>query len=135
MQLTFVLLGLFGTGNFAELSSFDPMWVRPLITSFSPFIITGLIVIKISVVIMLCTLAVFTLTVTTPSKVGTLFALLMAFCKVMVIVFFIQIQNEGSWLDIGTSLSKFIISTVLTLILMIYYHLSYVLVTTTIDLD
>lgn len=129
LQLTFALLGFFGTGNFASLSSFDPMWVKPLITSFSPFIITGLIVVKISVPFMMCTIAVYTINSLTPVKIDAVFSIMLAFCEVMLMGFLANIETEGSWLDIGTSLSRFIVCGVFILVVMIYYKFAGTLLT------
>lgn len=123
-QLAFALLGFFGTGNLASISSFDPMWVKPLITSFSPFIITGLIVIKISIPFLMCTIAVYTIHNLTPGLISTVFTIMLGYCEVMLTCFFVSIQTEGSWLDIGTSLSRFIVCGVIILILMIYYQIA-----------
>lgn len=45
-QTLYIILAFFGTGNIASLNSFEVRWVTCFITSFKPFIITGLILLK-----------------------------------------------------------------------------------------
>lgn len=56
--MLYVMIGMFSTGNLASFSSFDPSWVRFLVKTFSPFLMAGLIIIKlmIPIVILLCIL-------------------------------------------------------------------------------
>uniref|UniRef100_A0A182M7J9 GPI ethanolamine phosphate transferase 1 n=1 Tax=Anopheles culicifacies TaxID=139723 RepID=A0A182M7J9_9DIPT len=56
--MLFLLASFFGTGNLATVSSFDPNWVRCFVTTFSPFTMMGLIVLKllIPVLLLVCVL-------------------------------------------------------------------------------
>lgn len=51
--LAYVLLSFFGTGNLASISSFDPNAVRCFVGTFSPFVMAGLIVVKLFVPVLL----------------------------------------------------------------------------------
>jgi phosphatidylinositol glycan class N len=45
--LTLVEVAFFGTGNLASLNSFNPSFIRNFISTFSPFVMTALLVMKI----------------------------------------------------------------------------------------
>lgn len=134
LQLTFTLLGFLGMGNLASISSFDPMWVKPLVTSFSPFLITGLIILKISIPFMMCTMAIYAINSLAFGKIRRVFTIMLGFCDIMLVHFLQTIQTDGSWLEIGTSLSRFIICGVILLIFLFYYQLSETLVTKSLPL-
>lgn len=51
--LVYVLLSFFGTGNLATISSFDPNAVRCYVGTFAPFVMAGLIVVKLFVPVLL----------------------------------------------------------------------------------
>lgn len=53
--MNFIFVSFFGTGNIASVSSFDPNWVRCLVSTFSPFLMTTLIIIKLLIPILLVT--------------------------------------------------------------------------------
>lgn len=53
MVLVYVLLSFFGTGNLASISSFDPNAVRCFVGTFAPFVMAGLIVVKLFVPVLL----------------------------------------------------------------------------------
>lgn len=42
----YIIVAFFGTGNIASLNSFEVRWVTCFITSFQPFIITALVLMK-----------------------------------------------------------------------------------------
>lgn len=58
LQVIYMLIAFFGTGNMATVSSFDPNWVRFFISTFSPFTMMILVVLKmlIPIFILVCTL-------------------------------------------------------------------------------
>jgi GPI ethanolamine phosphate transferase 1 len=45
--MLYLFISFFGTGNIASISSFDPNWVRCYVTTFSPFLMAALIVLKL----------------------------------------------------------------------------------------
>lgn len=46
IQLLYIIIAFFGTGNIASLNSFEVRWVTCFVTSFQPFLITGLVLLK-----------------------------------------------------------------------------------------
>ncbi|XP_055637400.1 GPI ethanolamine phosphate transferase 1 [Toxorhynchites rutilus septentrionalis] len=120
--ISFILTSFFGTGNMATVSSFDPNWVRLLVTSFSPFLITGLIILKllIPVFILICAMKALQITMKVESRV--LFLIIFVICDIMCLQFFFLIKNKGSWLDIGTSISHFVIMECTTIVFIALFH-------------
>lgn len=58
MQILYVLVSFFGTGNIASISSFDPNWVRCFVSTFAPFLMASLIILKLLTPILLVMCAV-----------------------------------------------------------------------------
>ncbi|XP_058816822.1 GPI ethanolamine phosphate transferase 1-like [Topomyia yanbarensis] len=115
----YMLISFFGTGNLATVSSFDPNWLRFFISTFSPFVMTGLIVFKllIPLLILLCVLRA--IQIITQVQTQTVFLLIFIICNLTCLHFFYLIKNKGSWLDIGLSISHFIIMECTTIILIL----------------
>lgn len=119
---------MFASGNAASLSSFDPLWVRSFVTVFSPFTMAILIVMKLLIPILLVLCAFCVVIVKIRIAPRDVFLTMTLFSDVMVLIFFFQIRNEGSWKDIGLSLSRFIIAEVMTICLMVLHLVARVLV-------
>ncbi|XP_065078115.1 GPI ethanolamine phosphate transferase 1, partial [Ochlerotatus camptorhynchus] len=123
-SITFVLymlVSFFGTGNIATVSSFDPNWVRLLVSTFSPFLMTGLIVFKLLVPILISVCVLRSLQIIIKVKAQTLFLLIFIICDLMCLNFFYLIKNKGSWLEIGSSISHFVIMEFTTIVLIFLY--------------
>ncbi|XP_047495718.1 GPI ethanolamine phosphate transferase 1-like [Penaeus chinensis] len=117
--LFFIILAFFGTGNLASINSFDPSFVYCFVTVFSPFVMGGLLLFKIIIPFLLVTC--FFHAICTIIKVPTraLFYVFLVMSDFMALHFFFLIRTEGSWLEIGTSLSHYIISMATTLFLIL----------------
>ncbi|KAH1007669.1 hypothetical protein HUJ04_004875 [Dendroctonus ponderosae] len=127
--MVFIFLGFFGTGNIASLNSFDPMWVRTFLTVFSPFKMMGLIIMKI-IVPFLFTCCVFrAINAIGKENILQMFCIILVFSDLMVLQFLYFITNVGSWMDIGSSLSHFIIMEGFVTILLGLYGLAHLLTT------
>lgn len=117
--MLYTLLCFFGTGNMASISSFDPRWTRHFVTVFSPFTMMILILLKIMIPLILvgCASRAF--------ASSTVFAgvLFLGNCLTLPLIF--GVTNHGSWLDIGSAISRFIIALALPYSLFILYYLSY----------
>lgn len=57
-QILYILVSFFGTGNIASISSFDPNWVRCFVSTFSPFLMAALIIVKLLIPVLLVMCAV-----------------------------------------------------------------------------
>ncbi|CAF0725015.1 unnamed protein product [Brachionus calyciflorus] len=105
----YLLLAFFGTGNMASINSFDPVSVYCFITVFSPFLMGFLLFLKITIpfliviAIFYCVYDVIHLSI----RISYIFLMIMS--DLMALRFFFLIRTEGSWLDIGTSISHYII--------------------------
>lgn len=107
-----ILLGLlsyFGTGNIASVNTFDPATVYCFLTIFSPFIMGALILWKMVVpfIFVSCVFNVIISLTDRPLKTHLLLMLLMS--DVMGLNFFFLVRDSGSWLEIGISISHYVI--------------------------
>ncbi|XP_060585515.1 GPI ethanolamine phosphate transferase 1-like [Ruditapes philippinarum] len=122
-----ILTGFFGTGNIASINSFDPSSVLCFVSVFSPFVMGALLLFKVVVpfVLVTCTLqAVHTIT-QVPFQGLLMIILLMSDC--MAVHFFFLVQDYGSWLDIGTSISHYIIVMCMIIFTKLLYGVSHLL--------
>ncbi|XP_055920389.1 GPI ethanolamine phosphate transferase 1 [Eupeodes corollae] len=114
--LLYTLFTFFGTGNTASVSSFDPNVMRCFITTFSPFIIMGLVVLKLFLPMLLSVVIIYG-TVGEVLNERRVFIAMLFICDVMGLQFLYLVRNKGSWLEIGSSISHFVIMEVTTLVL------------------
>ncbi|KIM35184.1 hypothetical protein M413DRAFT_14705 [Hebeloma cylindrosporum] len=113
--LFFVQVGFFGTGNVASISSFYLAPVYRLIPIFNPFYMSTLLIFKIIApyVMLSVTFAVLNDALHLPP-----FSLLLVALTItdgMTLTFFYQVQDTGSWLEIGQSITFFCIASLLLL--------------------
>lgn len=125
--MLYLIISFFGTGNMATVSSFDPNWVRCLVKTFSPFLMTGLIIFKLSIPINLLSCCYRAIHIALRSDTKKMFILMLIICDIMCLNFLFLVKNKGSWLDIGTSLSHFVIMEVTVIVLIIFYVIAQLL--------
>ncbi|KAM9839610.1 GPI ethanolamine phosphate transferase 1 [Aulostomus maculatus] len=115
----FIITAFFGTGNIASINSFDPASVYCFLTVFNPFIMGGLMMWKVIIpfIIVMCTFE--TIQVATQLSSRSLFLLVLVISDLMALHFFFLVQDYGSWLDIGTSISHYVIVMSMTIFLMV----------------
>ncbi|PGH15050.1 GPI ethanolamine phosphate transferase 1 [Polytolypa hystricis UAMH7299] len=101
----------FCTGNIASISSFSLDSVYRLIPIFNPFSQGALLMFKILVpfAIISANLGILNRRLRVPPS--ALFMLVMAISDIMTLNFFYMVKDEGSWLDIGTTISHFCIAS------------------------
>ncbi|TDL27113.1 PigN-domain-containing protein [Rickenella mellea] len=111
--LFFVQVAFFGTGNVASVSSFYLEPVYRLVPVFNPFIMASLLIFKIIAPYVMLS-AVFA---TLNSQLGlppfSLFLIALSMTDMMTITFFLNVTDTGSWLEIGQSISFFVIASLL----------------------
>ncbi|XP_046492367.1 GPI ethanolamine phosphate transferase 1 isoform X1 [Neodiprion pinetum] len=122
-EMLYVLLGFFGTGNIASISSFDPTWTRHFLTVFSPFTMCTLIVLKTSIPLLVVGCGIRTLA---PSNLF-MTTILLADCLTLQVMH--TVTPRGSWMDIGSAISRFVIAMTLPCLMLLLYHISRLLVT------
>jgi phosphatidylinositol glycan class N len=101
----------FSTGNIASVSSFSLDAVYRLIPVFDPFSQGALLMLKILAPFAILSANLGILNRRLGVAPSALFMIVMAVGDVMTISFFWMVRDEGSWLDIGTSISHFCIAS------------------------
>jgi phosphatidylinositol glycan class N len=104
----------FSTGNIASISSFSLDAVYRLIPIFDPFSQGALLMFKIMVPFAIISANLGILNRRLGLKSSALFMVVMAISDVMTIRFFYMVRDEGSWLEIGTTISHFVIGSLLS---------------------
>ncbi|KAF2180535.1 GPI ethanolamine phosphate transferase 1 [Zopfia rhizophila CBS 207.26] len=103
----------FSTGNIASVSSFSLDAVYRLIPVFDPFSQGALLVLKLMVPFAVMSANLGILNRRLGVAPSALFMVVMAVGDVMTLNFFYMVKDEGSWLDIGTTISHFVIASLL----------------------
>lgn len=103
----------FSTGNIASVSSFSLEAVNRLIPVFDPFSQGALLILKLLAPFALVSANLGILTRRLKLRGGSLFAVVMGIGDYLTLRFFWEVRDEGSWLDIGESISMFIIASTL----------------------
>nr|XP_010959586.1 GPI ethanolamine phosphate transferase 1 isoform X1 [Camelus bactrianus]XP_045377419.1 GPI ethanolamine phosphate transferase 1 isoform X1 [Camelus bactrianus] len=125
----FLVTAFFGTGNIASVNSFDLASVYCFLTVFSPYMMGALMMWKILIpfVLVMCAFEAVQLTTQLSSK--SLFLMVIITSDIMALHFFFLVKDYGSWLDIGTSISHFVIVISMTIFLVFLNGLAQLLTT------
>lgn len=105
----------FSTGNIASVSSFSLDAVYRLLPIFDPFSQGALLVLKLLIPFAVISANLGILNRRLGLEPSALFMVVMAISDVLTLNFFWMVRDEGSWLDIGTSISHFVIGSLLNL--------------------
>ncbi|GAB7353141.1 hypothetical protein MBLNU459_g3676t1 [Dothideomycetes sp. NU459] len=103
----------FSTGNIASVSSFSLDAVYRLLPVFDPFSQGALLLLKLLAPFALVSANLGLLTRRLRLQPGALFALVIGISDWLTLRFFWSVRDEGSWLEIGESISVFVIASVL----------------------
>jgi phosphatidylinositol glycan class N len=111
----FVLLqsAFFSTGNVASISSFSLDSVYRLIPVFDPFSQGAMLILKIMIPFALISANLGILNKRMGVSPSALFMVVMAVSDVLTLYFFWVVKDEGSWLEIGSTISHFVIASLL----------------------
>ncbi|KAK2793843.1 Glycosyl phosphatidyl inositol anchor synthesis [Onygenales sp. PD_10] len=101
----------FSTGNIASISSFSLESVCRLIPVFNPFSQSALLIYKILVPFAIISANLGILNRRLGVAPSALFMIVMSISDIMTLNFFYMVRDEGSWLDIGTTISHFCIAS------------------------
>ncbi|SPO20128.1 related to MCD4 - sporulation protein [Ustilago trichophora] len=144
--LFFLHIGFFGTGNVASISSFYLSPVYRLVPIFNPFLMASLLLVKILVPFLILN-AVFSLLATTPplsfeatlpknidrglklmgdtapGGLGLESGLSLVFgagvaADVLALNFLFAVKSEGSWLEIGQTITHFVMANLLQIFML-----------------
>ncbi|KAJ3850387.1 Phosphatidylinositolglycan class N-domain-containing protein [Lentinula lateritia] len=113
--LFFVQIAFFGTGNVASVSSFYLSPVYRLVPVFNPFFMSGLLVCKIITPYVILAIATAAVTRSLGLPPFSLFLVALCVTDAMTLTFFFKVTDTGSWLEIGQTISFFVITSLLTL--------------------
>lgn len=103
----------FSTGNIASISSFSLDAVYRLLPIFDPFSQGALLLLKLLAPFALVSANLGILTRRLRLRGGSLFAIVMGIGDYLTLRFFWEVRDEGSWLDIGESITCFVIASML----------------------
>lgn len=103
----------FSTGNVASVSSFSLDSVNRLMPIFDPFSQGALLLLKIMIPFALISANLGVLNKRLGVAPSALFMLVMAASDILTLYFFWVVRDEGSWLEIGSSISHFAIASLL----------------------
>lgn len=111
----FVLLqsGFFSTGNIASISSFSIESVYRLTPVFDPFSQGALLLLKIMITFALISANLGVLNMRLGVAPSALFMVAMALSDILTLYFFWVVKDEGSWLEIGSTISHFAIASLM----------------------
>ena len=111
--LFFGIVSFFGTGNIASVNTFDPSTVYCFLTVFSPFVMGALLIWKMVIpfIFVSCTYNSIMSLLNRSLRVSLLLTLLMS--DVMGLNFFFLVRDSGSWLEIGISISHYVIMMIM----------------------
>lgn len=117
--LVYTLFSFFGTGNTASISSFDPNIIRCFLTTFSPFIIMFLVIVKLIIPAFMIVSIFYNSPIFTLKFEHQVFISLWIIGNLMSMNFLFFVRNYGSWLEIGSSISHYVIMQAITMVLVL----------------
>ncbi|XP_058133828.1 GPI ethanolamine phosphate transferase 1 isoform X2 [Dasypus novemcinctus] len=125
----FLMTAFFGTGNIASVNSFELASVYCFLTVFRPFMMGALMIWKILIPFVLVMCAFEPVQLMTQLSSKSLFLIVLVISDMMALHFFFLVKDYGSWLDIGTSISHYVIVMTITIFLMFINGLAQLLTT------
>ncbi|KUL88113.1 hypothetical protein ZTR_04033 [Talaromyces verruculosus] len=108
-----VLSAFFSTGNIASVSSFSLDSVNRLIPVFNPFSQGALLVLKLMIPFAVISANLGILNKRLEVAPSALFMTVMTISDISTLNFFYMVRDDGSWLEIGTTISHFVIANLL----------------------
>ncbi|BGP21861.1 phosphatidylinositol glycan, class N [Rhodotorula toruloides] len=113
--LAFLHLGFFGCGNVASISSFYLEPVYRLMTVFAPFPMGALLLLKLLIPFVALSAVSSAINHHLRLPPLSLFLVSSILSEILTINFFFRVTDTGSWLEIGSSITNFVICSLLGL--------------------
>ncbi|KAI3402246.1 hypothetical protein diail_175 [Diaporthe ilicicola] len=110
----FLQSAFFSTGNVASVSSFSLESVTRLVPIFDPFSQGMLLILKLMIPFALVSANLGILNKRIGVAPSALFMVVMAISDILTLYFFWVVKDEGSWLEIGSTISHFVIASLLS---------------------
>lgn len=110
----FLQSAFFSTGNVASISSFSLESVARLIPIFDPFSQGALLILKLMIPFALVSANLGILNKRIGVAPSALFMVVMSISDILTLYFFWVVKDEGSWLEIGSTISHFAIASLLS---------------------
>lgn len=110
----FLQSAFFSTGNVASVSAFSLESVSRLLPIFDPFSQGALLVLKLMIPFALVSANLGILNRRVGVAPSALFMVVMAISDILTLYFFWVVKDEGSWLEIGSTISHFAIASLLS---------------------
>lgn len=126
--LIFTFYSFYSTGNTASVSSFNPSIVRCYFGTFSTCTIWFLVISKLAIPVIITVTIFFGLSKPHLNE-RKVYIWLLIICNILGINFLFFVKNKGSWLEIGSSISHFVMVEVTTLVLVLISLLAKFLLT------
>ncbi|XP_034663188.1 GPI ethanolamine phosphate transferase 1 [Drosophila subobscura] len=117
--LFYFYLSFFGSGHWLFSFAFRPTTSRLLISNYSPFVMTALIIFKILIPSIIIMSGVYTFSAYARKYSRAIFICMFLISDVMCLYFCFYVQNQGSWRDIRRSMDHVVLTNVIVILLLI----------------
>ena len=122
--LLFINTAFFATGNIASFGSFSLPSIYRFTTKFDPFLMGLLLLLKIVIPFIIASVVVYGIVILWDMTPIIVYFISIAFYDLMTIRFFYSIKTIGSWLEMGTSMTQYLIASLFIVILLILYGIA-----------